>query len=373
MLTYPFISEERLDDLRIGADDVRRKLVRLANPIAEDQPYLRSNLIATLVDAARVNIGRGMGDLAIYEIGKAYRAEGKGKAGLPGIEDRPSDKELAALNAALPFEELRVAGLLAGARVPAGWQGAAQPFEWSDAIAAALGVIDEARVQVTVEADPHAPWHPGRVATFRLADGTFVGHAGELHPKVCETLGLPARSCVFELSLDVLVRASEGASVRAVPVLTQPLAKEDFAFVVDAALPAGVAGRHGARRRWRPAGGRARVRRVRGRAGGRWQEVARGEREAACRGPDAGRRGDPGRAQGDHRWRGEGPRRGAALTGARCRGGESLIQGWIQDHARRHLFEDGDAGCDSRVLVPCQRRTPVCGPVAGRSGADAAE
>ena len=45
---------------------------------------------------------------------------------------------------------------------------------------------------VVVANDPsHAPWHPGRCARITLADGTLVGHAGELHPKVLAALELP--------------------------------------------------------------------------------------------------------------------------------------------------------------------------------------
>ncbi len=242
--TYPFISEERLDDLRTPADDRRRNLVKLANPLNEQLPYLRPFLFSTLVDAAKVNLGRGAVDVAIFEVGKINRAEGTGKAGRPGVDARPSAKELAAIDAALPHEDLRIGGILAGNRVAAGWNDAAQPVDWSDALAAAMSVVAAAGVEVEVTADAHDPFHPGRCAALYLKDGTsgdkrtLVGHAGEIHPKVLENLGLPARSVCFEISLDTLIAASEGQSVRAVPVLTQPLAKEDFAFVVDAGLVA---------------------------------------------------------------------------------------------------------------------------------------
>ncbi len=42
-------------------------------------------------------------------------------------------------------------------------------------------------------------------AVFALPDGTPCAHAGELHPKVCETLGLPARSVAFEILLDPII------------------------------------------------------------------------------------------------------------------------------------------------------------------------
>jgi phenylalanyl-tRNA synthetase beta chain len=70
-----------------------------------------------------------------------------------------------------------------------------------------------------------------------LADGTFVGHVGELHPKVVSALGLPARAVGGELDLDVLTVASE-ATVQASTLHTFPMAQSDVAVVVDESVPA---------------------------------------------------------------------------------------------------------------------------------------
>jgi len=95
---------------------------------------------------------------------------------------------------------------------------------------------------VEVGADQHAPWHPGRCARLTLADGTLVGHAGELHPAVCEAVGVPARTVAFEVDLDVLVAAA-GTPVQARPVSPQPVVKEDVALVVAADVPSALVGR----------------------------------------------------------------------------------------------------------------------------------
>src|SRR5690606_8593350 len=59
VLPYPFIAESRLDELGIPAGDGRRDLVKLANPISAEQPFMRTSLLSTLVDAVKVNLGRG--------------------------------------------------------------------------------------------------------------------------------------------------------------------------------------------------------------------------------------------------------------------------------------------------------------------------
>jgi phenylalanyl-tRNA synthetase beta chain len=80
--------------------------------------------------------------------------------------------------------------------------------------------------------DAHPPWHPGRCARLALADGTLVGYAGELHPKVLAALGLPPRTCAGELDVDVLTVASE-TRVQARELSTYPVAHSDVALVVD--------------------------------------------------------------------------------------------------------------------------------------------
>lgn len=241
-LTYPFVSAERLDALVGGGDDARGvgSAVRLANPLSDAEPLLRTTVLATLVDAVRTNLGRGQQDLALFEVGRVYRADGTGRAPRPGVDDVPTPDELAELDAALPSQPRHVAGVCTGARVPAGWQGAAEPFEWSDALAAALLVARRAGADVEVRAADVAPWHPGRCAELVLTDGTVVGHAGELHPRVLGVLDLPARTCAFEVDLDALVAAGEGRLVAAVGVSAHPAAKEDLAFVVAEDVPAGA-------------------------------------------------------------------------------------------------------------------------------------
>ncbi len=237
VLTYPFVGPETADVYGLPADDARRAALRLANPLSEEQPYLRTWVLPTLVEAARRNIGRGRSDLALFEIGLVTRPEATDAVAprLPAAQ-RPSPEQLAAVEAVVPRQPRRVAVLLTGQLEPAGWYGPGRPAQWTDAVEAALLVGRTLGVVLTVTNDDHAPWHPGRCARIELA-GVTVGHAGELHPKVVERLGLPARACAAELELD-LVLAGAGGIRQAQPVSAFPLAKEDVALVVDADVPA---------------------------------------------------------------------------------------------------------------------------------------
>jgi len=239
VLTYPFMAESRLDECLVPAGDKRRKLVRLANPLAAEKPVLRPRVLFTLFDAVKVNLGRGAQDVAVFELGRAYLDTGTSVAGLPAVDGTVTDAELADLDAALPEQLRMAAGIMAGSREVASWNQKAQPWEWTDALAMVETVAAAAGVELTRKADAYAPWHPGRTAVFALPDGTPCAHAGELHPKVCETLGLPARSVAFQILLDPIIAFTEGSLVAAEAVNPQVLAKEDFAFVVPETVTAG--------------------------------------------------------------------------------------------------------------------------------------
>ena len=239
-LSYPFVGAAEYDALGLPDDDPRRRSLRLVNPMADDKPLMRSNLLVTLLDTVRRNVSRGIMDLAVYEIGLVTRpaADAPAAPTLPGGV-RPTPEQLAALAAAVPDQPRRVAGVLTGKRELAGWWGNGRAAGWADALAAARLVAERAGVDVVVSADrDHMPWHPGRCARLELTDGTLVGHAGELHPKVVESLGLPARAAAFEMDLSALVAAASGEPVVAASVSAFPAAKEDFAFVVDGDVPA---------------------------------------------------------------------------------------------------------------------------------------
>ncbi|MFC6238618.1 phenylalanine--tRNA ligase subunit beta [Longivirga aurantiaca] len=236
-LAYPFVGDADLDALGIPADDERRRLLLLANPLSDEQPGMRTTLLPGLVATLRRNVGRGTSDVALFEAGSVFHLrEGQQPRGVtapprPSVAGRPSHDDLTALTGLLPEQPLHVGVVLAGNVAPAGWWGGAQPAVWADAVEAARTVAGAvgADLQVRKGAAP-APWHPGRVAELVVA-GAVVGFAGELAPRVCEDAGLPKRTSAMELDLDAVIAAATPV-VTATGVLTFPVAKEDVALVV---------------------------------------------------------------------------------------------------------------------------------------------
>ncbi|MFQ3562324.1 phenylalanine--tRNA ligase subunit beta [Streptomyces gramineus] len=238
---YPFVSEQVFDQLGLAADDPARRAVRLTNPLNDEEPALRTSLLPGLLGALRRNDGRGAHDLALFETGLVFLPrEEQGVAGHLPVDRRPTEAEIAALDAVLPEQPRHVAVVLAGAREQAGWWGTGRPADWADAVEAARTVAREAGAELIVRSGQYGPWHPGRCAELAVvADGTerVVGHAGELHPRVVKALGLPARTCAAELDLDALERAGDGVP-QAPSISAFPVATQDVALVVDKPVPA---------------------------------------------------------------------------------------------------------------------------------------
>ncbi|MEV5212311.1 phenylalanine--tRNA ligase subunit beta [Micromonospora sp. NPDC053740] len=238
VLAHPFVSPELADQLGLRADDSRRPAVRLANPLSEEEPLLRTTLLGPLLGILKRNLGRGHRDLALYEIGAVFHPRvGAGSPPAMGVDRRPTDEEFAAADAVVPAQPVHVAVVLSGDLDPAGWWGPGRPAGWADAIEAARDVLAAAGIpdeRVEVRAAEYAPWHPGRCAELRV-DGSVVGHAGELHPVVVAALELPRRTSAMELNLDTL----PPTPVTPAPAVSGfPPALIDVALVVDESVPA---------------------------------------------------------------------------------------------------------------------------------------
>jgi phenylalanyl-tRNA synthetase beta chain len=169
------------------------------------------------------NRNRGFADLGLFEVGQAYRG------------DAPEDQFIAA------------SGVRAGATTLIGtgrhWAGAAPQAGLYDAkadVVALLGELgfDAGKAQVAREAP--AWFHPGRSGVLRLGPKITLAHFGELHPETLRAVDVAGPVAAFEVFLEALPPQRRKGLARA-PLMAADLlpVRRDFAFVLDARVPAG--------------------------------------------------------------------------------------------------------------------------------------
>ena len=230
---YPFTSQEFIESL--GFEGARARAFKLANPLSDEYPVLRTHILQSLLPTAARNFNRGIGDLALFEIGRIFRApESIQPSALLPTGIRPSDAEIQALLGAVPHQPTMVAGVMAGGIERSGWRGPGREVQWDDAVSIATELVRLLGSEASIGASDFAPWHPGRCAEIKVNE-IAVAHAGELHPRVIEALGLPSRAVAFALVLDAV---PYGSLVQPKKLATMPPAIQDVALLVDLSVPA---------------------------------------------------------------------------------------------------------------------------------------
>jgi phenylalanyl-tRNA synthetase beta chain len=201
----------------------------LANPISEDLKVMRPSLLPGLLSAAKRNLDRGAGSVRLFEIGRRYFK----------AEDGTS------------IERTTLGLVLAGDKTPRDWRsGKAQAFTAHDVKAEVLALLDAAGAPAAKlmdfapdSAGPGDHYHPGQAATLRLGPKNVLAAYGTLHPSTARAFGFkPVHGPVMvaELFLDTIPLKARGSAMREAyaPPALQAVTR-DFAFLVDAKLPAG--------------------------------------------------------------------------------------------------------------------------------------
>lgn len=235
ILPTPFLPAGVFDDWGLPADDPRRATTEVLNPLEADRPALATTLLPGLLEALNRNVSRGTVDVALFAIAQVVEptTETRAVQRIPN-DRRPTDEEIAALDASLPRQPQHVGAVLTGLREPAGPWGPGRPVEAFDAFEAVRVIARAAGVELTLRAAHRLPWHPGRCAEVLLGQ-TVVGYAGQLHPAVVERSGLPKGTCAVEVDLDAIPITE---TLPAPTVSPFPAVFQDISLIVGEDVPA---------------------------------------------------------------------------------------------------------------------------------------
>ena len=201
---------------RFGGGD---ESLRLANPINADLDVMRPSALPNLLLAAARNGHRGFADLALFELGPAYR------------DDTATGQELVG------------AGLRVGDAGPRHWAAPLRTVDAFDAKADALAALAALGAPVgSLQLVGEAPgwYHPGQSGVLRLGPKAVLAHFGTVHPEILRRVEIEGPAVAFEVFLDRLP-APKARSGRTRPALAPSpfqAVTRDFAFRVDEAVPA---------------------------------------------------------------------------------------------------------------------------------------
>lgn len=183
-VTLPFLGVEDLEAL--GRHHDVAAVLRVSNPLREEEGRLRPTLLPGLLRAARYNLSHGAASLALFETARVFRAE-------PGSEDPR-----------LPHQVERLAWVMVGELGPRRLGGESLAADAAGSLAILRAVSRRLRLEPILEPAGPAGFHPGRTAAVRFGD-RIAGHVGELSPLAASAFGLPERVGVAELDLDPLL------------------------------------------------------------------------------------------------------------------------------------------------------------------------
>ena len=183
--------------------------LRIVNPIASHLAVMRTSLIGGLVWNLRFNLGRKLGRVRIFELGRIYLRD-------PAVTE--GDLDVAGVR-----QPARVGALAYGPALEEQWGVPNRNVDFFDVKADVESLL--APRAPRFERTSHPALHPGRAACV-LVEEREIGWLGELHPRWQQKYELPLAPVLFELevpTLDLLPRYRE---VSKFPPIIRDLAME---------------------------------------------------------------------------------------------------------------------------------------------------
>jgi phenylalanyl-tRNA synthetase beta chain len=206
VITYSFVDQALQSLLEPG-----RTPVVLANPISSDMTDMRTSLWPGLIKTAQYNLHRQKTRMRFFEHGLRFYKEGEAIC-----------------------QDVVIAGLVTGTRLPEHWDGANEPIDFFDVKQDVFAVLALSGLDVKCEfrKRAHPALHPGKSARIFIDDAA-VGWLGQIHPMLVNKTGLAPETTLFELEESSV---STGELVKYRPISRFPSIRRDLAVLVDEGL-----------------------------------------------------------------------------------------------------------------------------------------
>ncbi len=207
-VTWSFMNRSHAEVFGGGDEDLI-----VGNPISSELDCMRPSILPNLMQAAQRNKDRGLGGVALFEVGPQY--------------ENDSEKG----------QQLVACGIRSGNTSERHWAKAQEIVSVFDAKRDALAALEAigapvSNLQVFEEAPSY--YHPGRSGTLRLGPKNILASFGELHPKALKALDVDGPVAGFEVFLEkVPGKRGKSAAKGALEISNLQSVERDFAFLLS--------------------------------------------------------------------------------------------------------------------------------------------
>lgn len=207
-MTYSFESPKVFDKLLLAADDAKRDVIRISNPLGEDYSIMRTSLLNGMLTSLSTNYNRRNKSAALYELSNIYIPEE-----LP-LTKLPDERMTLCIGAYGEEDFYSVKGML-------------------EDLFDKLGV--KRRRAYRNDKDLNF-LHPGRQAKVFIGKDE-VAFLGELHPKAASNYGLSGRVLIAQVDVQKLYElASFIKKFKEIP--KYPAITRDLSLIMKHEVPA---------------------------------------------------------------------------------------------------------------------------------------
>ena len=219
-INYSFMDELSCDKLCLPADDFRRRVVEILNPLTEDQTVMRTSLIPGLLESMHRNASQQIRDLKLFETGKVFINNSR--------EELPDEVEI-------------LAGLWTGLRKPVSWHSAPEDCEYYDIKGVVEGLFQALKIGDVRY--PRMPddlcfyMRPGHTAQIHV-NHSIVGWVGEINAPVLNNFDLKQTAFIFELDMNRLSPHMPELQ-QARPISKYPAISRDITLIIDKGIESG--------------------------------------------------------------------------------------------------------------------------------------
>jgi len=228
-INYSFCSENHSDMMGLDAEDPRREVVRLLNPLSEEQSVMRTMLVPSLLENVKRNISYQRTTVKLFEMGKVFT---------------PTNEN------SLPVERHRLAGVVSG-----NIHGESSPYHFKSQPADILDV--KGTVEHLMEGLGFMGTNGSNSVSFALptknevekyavaeqslllkAEDILIGYLGKISDQVVSNFGIKQDVYFFDLDFDT-ISSIESQEKAFTPLWVYPSIKRDIALLVPQSISAG--------------------------------------------------------------------------------------------------------------------------------------